>query len=40
MKKDNKDQDTKINVLKINMNEKIKVARMLSGKVITEEAVS
>ena len=40
VKKDNKDQDTKINVLKINLDEKIKeVARMLSGKVITEEAI-
>ena len=40
VKKDNKEQDTKINVLKINLDEKIKeVARMLSGKVITEEAI-
>ena len=40
VKKINKDQDTKINVMKINYEEKIKeVARMLSGKVITEEAM-
>jgi len=40
VEKDNKDLDTKINVLKINLDEKIKeVARMLSGKVITEEAI-
>ena len=40
VKKDNKDQDTKINVVKINQDQKIKeVARMLSGKVITEEAI-
>ena len=40
VKKINKDQDTKINVMKINSEEKIKeVARMLSGKVITEEAM-
>ena len=40
VKKDNNDQDTKINVIKINLDEKIKeVARMLSGKVITEEAI-
>jgi len=40
VKKVNKDQDTKINVIKINLDEKIKeVARMLSGKVITEEAI-
>ena len=40
VKKINKDQDTKINVMKINHEEKIKeVARMLSGKVITEEAM-
>ena len=40
VKKDNKDQDTKINVIKINHDQKIKeVARMLSGKVITEEAI-
>ena len=33
-------QDTKINVIKINLDEKIKeVARMLSGKVITQEAI-
>ncbi len=40
VKKINKDQDTKINVMKINYDEKIKeVARMLSGKVITDEAI-
>ena len=40
VKKDNKNQDTKINVIKINQDQKIKeVARMLSGKVITEEAI-
>tara|TARA_B100000035_G_scaffold195461_1_gene166860 strand:- start:3546 stop:5198 length:1653 start_codon:yes stop_codon:yes gene_type:complete len=40
VKKISKDQDTKINVMKINAEEKIKeVARMLSGKVITEEAI-
>ncbi len=40
VKKVNKDQGTKINVTKINLDEKIKeVARMLSGKVITEEAI-
>ena len=40
VKKINKDQDTKINVMKIDSEEKIKeVARMLSGKVITEEAM-
>ena len=33
-------KDTKINVIKINLDEKIKeVARMLSGKVITQEAI-
>ena len=40
VKKVNNDQDTKINVIKINLDEKIKeVARMLSGKVITQEAI-
>ncbi len=40
VKKENKDQNTKINVIKINFDEKIEeVARMLSGKVITEEAI-
>ncbi len=40
VKKINKDLDTKINVMKINLDEKIEeVARMLSGKVITEEAM-
>ena len=40
VKKVNNNQDTKINVIKINLDEKIKeVARMLSGKVITEEAI-
>ncbi len=40
VKKINKGQDTKINVMKINFEEKIKeVARMLSGKMITEEAI-
>ena len=38
VKKDNKDQDTKINVIKINQDQKIKeVARMLSGKEIEME---
>ena len=40
VKKINNDQDTKINIIKINLEEKIReVARMLSGKVITEEAI-
>ncbi len=40
VKKVNNDHDTKINVIKINLDEKIKeVARMLSGKVITQEAI-
>ena len=40
VKKVNNNQDTKINVIKINLDEKIKeVARMLSGKVITQEAI-
>ena len=40
VKKDNKNKDIKINVIKINQDQKIKeVARMLSGKVITEEAI-
>ena len=40
VKKINNDQDTKINVIKINLEEKIReVARMLSGKVITQEAI-
>ena len=40
VKKVNHNKDTKINVIKINLDEKIKeVARMLSGKVITQEAI-
>ena len=40
VKKINHNKDTKINVIKINLDEKIKeVARMLSGKVITQEAI-
>ena len=40
VKKVNHNKDTKIDVIKINLDEKIKeVARMLSGKVITQEAI-